>query len=135
MADKFLYIPRLRRVYVWELPVRIYHWLNALVIVALVVTGFYISNPLALLSNKDASHQYIMGWFRYIHFAAAYLFFFNFLFRLYWGFVGNKYANWRQFIPTSKRFFQEIWTVFKIDILMLKKNGAERLDSFPWEEV
>jgi len=126
MANKYLYIPRLRRVYVWELPVRIYHWLNALVIVVLIVTGFYISNPLGLLSHNDASHQYTMGWFRYLHFAAAYIFFFNFIFRLYWGFVGNKFANWKQFIPTSKRFIQELWTVFKIDILMLKKNGKEQ---------
>ena len=126
MANKFLHIHRLRRVYVWELPVRFYHWLNAAVIIALIVTGFYISNPLSLMSQKEASQVYTMGWFRYVHFAAAYLFFFNFLFRIYWGFVGNKYANWRQFIPVSKRFFQEMWTVFKIDILMLKKGGKEQ---------
>ncbi|WP_394338983.1 cytochrome b/b6 domain-containing protein [Mucilaginibacter xinganensis] len=64
MANKYLHIPRLRRVYVWELPVRFYHWLNALVIIVLIITGFYISNPLGLLSHNDASHQYIMGWFR-----------------------------------------------------------------------
>ena len=33
---------RLREVYVWELPVRIYHWLNALCIVILCITGFII---------------------------------------------------------------------------------------------
>lgn len=124
MAKKYLHIHRLRRVYVWELPVRIYHWLNALVLLVLIVTGFYIANPLALLSKQEATHMYTMGWFRYLHFGAAYLFFFNFIFRIYWGFVGNKYANWKQFIPTSKRFFQEMWTVFKIDILMMKdKHG------------
>ncbi len=122
--SKKLHIQKLRRVYVWELPVRFYHWLNVLVLIALVVTGFYMSNPLAILSKKEAVNSYTMGWFRYIHFAAAYLFFFNFLFRLYWGFAGNKYANWKQFIPISRRFFQEMWTVFKIDILMMKgKNG------------
>ncbi|WP_394338996.1 cytochrome b/b6 domain-containing protein [Mucilaginibacter xinganensis] len=45
---------------------------------------------------------------------------------MYWGFVGNKFANWKQFIPTSRRFFKEMWTVFKIDILMLKKGGKEQ---------
>jgi Ni/Fe-hydrogenase 1 B-type cytochrome subunit len=120
MADKYLHIQRMRRVYVWELPVRIYHWLNALVIVALVATGFYIANPLAIMSQKEAVDQFTMGWVRYVHFAAAYLFFFNFHYRIYWGFVGNKYANWRQFIPVSKRFFEEMWQVFKMDILMLK---------------
>lgn len=125
MATKYLHIHKLRRVYVWEQPVRIYHWLNALVLLALIVTGFYIANPLALQSKTEASFKYTMGWFRYIHFIAAYLFFFNFLFRLYWGFVGNKYANWKQFIPTSKRFIKEIWHVIKIDILMMK--GKEHI--------
>ena len=34
---------RLREVYVWELPVRIYHWVNALCIVILCVTRLYSS--------------------------------------------------------------------------------------------
>ena len=29
-----------RRVYVWELPVRVYHWINAVALVALCVTGY-----------------------------------------------------------------------------------------------
>lgn len=126
MSQKYLRIHRLRRVYVWELPVRIYHWLNALAIIALIVTGFWISDPPAIMSNQEASDRFLFGWVRYIHFTAAYIFFFNFLFRLYWGFVGNKYASWKQFIPTSKRFFKEMWTVFKIDILMLKKDGQQQ---------
>ncbi len=125
MAAKAPTVHKLRRVYVWEQPVRFYHWINALVIIALIVTGFYISNPLALQSKQEAAYRYTMGWFRYIHFIAAYVFFFNFLFRLYWGFAGNKYANWKQFIPTSKRFFKEMWHVIKIDILMMK--GKEHL--------
>ncbi|WPQ66000.1 Ni/Fe-hydrogenase, b-type cytochrome subunit [Chitinophaga sancti] len=125
MAKKYVHIHRLRRVYTWELPVRLYHWLNALVMVALIVTGFYISNPLVISSHQEASNRFVMGWMRAIHFIAAYVFFFNFIFRLYWGFVGNKYANWKQFIPTGKFFFKEIWQVLKIDILQLK--GKEHL--------
>lgn len=116
---------KLRRVYVWEQPVRIYHWLNALTIIVLIITGFYIANPLAIQSSKEASQQFTMGWVRTIHFVAAYVFLFNFLFRIYWGFVGNKYANWKQFIPTSGRFFKEMWHVFKMDILMLR--GKEHM--------
>ena len=123
---KYLHVHRLRRVYVWELPVRIYHWLNAFAIIVLIVTGFLIANPLALMSNAEPVNQYRMGWIRFIHFVASYIFFFNFIIRLYWGFSGNKYANWKQFIPTSKRFIKEMWTVFKIDILMLKKNGKQQ---------
>jgi len=118
-------VHRLRRVYVWELPVRIYHWLNALVIIALIITGFLIGNPPALQSSREAAQQFTMGYIKTIHFIAAYIFFFNFLFRIYWGFAGNKYSGWKNFIPTNKKFFREMWQVFKIDILMLK--GREHL--------
>lgn len=125
MATENTTVHKLRRVYVWEQPVRIYHWLNALAIIVLIATGFYIASPLALQSNKEPSQLFTMGWIRLIHFIAAYIFFFNFLFRIYWGFVGNKYANWKQFIPTSRKFFKEMWHVFKMDILMLR--GKEHM--------
>jgi Ni/Fe-hydrogenase 1 B-type cytochrome subunit len=125
MKTKYLHVHRLRRVYVWELPVRYYHWLNAGAIIVLIITGFFIGDPLALQSKEEAANRYVMGWVRAIHFFAAYIFFFNFIFRLYWGFVGNKYANWKQFIPTSQKFFKEMWTVFKIDILMMR--GKEHI--------
>ncbi|MBK8968766.1 MAG: Ni/Fe-hydrogenase, b-type cytochrome subunit [Lewinellaceae bacterium] len=115
----------LRRVFVWELPVRFFHWLNALAIVVLCVTGYLIGKPPALMSSGEAYERYVFGWIRYIHFVAAYIFLFNFIFRLYWGFVGNKYANWKNFIPTNRKYLQEIWQVIKIDIFQLK--GKEHL--------
>ena len=87
---KVLTSNRLRRVFVWELPVRLYHWVNVLAIVALCITGYFIGNPPALASSSEPSHQFLFGTIRFIHFVAAYIFFFNFVFRTYWGFVGNK---------------------------------------------
>jgi Ni/Fe-hydrogenase 1 B-type cytochrome subunit len=119
-----MYAPakKLRRVFVWELPVRFYHWINALTIVALCVTGYLIGDPPALMSSSEASNQYWFGTVRFIHFLAAYIFFFNFAFRVYWGFVGNKYADWKNFIPTNKKFFQEMWSVIRIDVLLAKEK-------------
>lgn len=116
---------KLRRVFVWELPVRIYHWVNALAIVVLCVTGYFIGKPPAMMFGGEAYERYFFGWIRYIHFIAAYIFLFNFVFRIYWGFVGNKYADWKNFIPTNRKYFREIWQVLKIDILQLK--GKEHL--------
>ena len=31
--------------YVWKLPVRIWHWVNALCMVVLAVTGYFIGSP------------------------------------------------------------------------------------------
>jgi Ni/Fe-hydrogenase 1 B-type cytochrome subunit len=112
----------LRRVFVWELPVRIFHWLNATAIVVLCATGYLIGNPPAMMSSAEASYRFLFGTIRFLHFAAAYVFVFNFLFRIYWGFVGNKYAQWRNFIPTSRRYFDEIRKVIQIDILLKRRT-------------
>ena len=50
----------------------------------------------------EAYQQYWFGWVRFIHFLCAYVYVFNFLARLYWGFVGNKYAKWNNFFPLTE---------------------------------
>jgi Ni/Fe-hydrogenase 1 B-type cytochrome subunit len=107
----------LGRVYVWEIPVRFYHWLNFLAILALAATGFLIGRPLAIQNAAEASNSYWFGIVRFVHFTAAYIFFFNFLFRIFWGFVGNRFARWDNFIIHRKRQVKEIVDVLKIDIL------------------
>ena len=79
----------MQRVYVWELPVRLYHWVNAVCILVLIATGILIGRPLNA-SAGEASFRYWFGTVRFIHFVTAYVFFFNFVFRIYWGFVGVK---------------------------------------------
>ena len=122
MATNIQTIPY-RRVYVWELPVRIFHWVNALCIVLLTITGYMIGNPQAIFYSAEAYQQYWFGWIRFIHFAFAYVFFFNFVFRIYWGFVGNRYARWRRFIPLSKYQYKDLWEVIKVDVLLAQKHG------------
>jgi Ni/Fe-hydrogenase 1 B-type cytochrome subunit len=108
-----------KRVLVWELPVRIFHWVNVLSILTLILSGFLIANPPALLSNAEATNLHSFGIVRFIHFTAAYIFFFNMILRLYWAFVGNKYANWQSFWPFTRKMWNNIWHVLKIDILLL----------------
>lgn len=110
------------RVYVWELPVRFYHWLNALCILLLAATGFIIANPPALNSAAEASFSYWFGITRFIHFATAYVFVFNFAFRIYWGFVGNQYANWKNFLPWRRAQFREVADVLRVDILQSRNT-------------
>ncbi len=117
----------LRRVFVWELPVRVYHWVNALCILVLIGTGFIIGDPPAILTGREAYQNYWFGTTRFIHFLAAYVFLFNFAFRIYWGFVGNQFASWRNFIPTSKKFFSDMWMVMKTDIFMTKREEEKSI--------
>jgi len=109
---------KFRRVYVWELPVRFFHWINALSITILATTGFIIANPPAILSSADASGIYWFGTVRFIHFTTAYIFFFNMILRVYWSFVGNKFSNWRAFWPFTKKMFHNIFHVIKVDIFL-----------------
>ncbi len=112
-----------RRVYVWELPVRLYHWINAVALVALCVTGYLIGAPIHLFDAPEAYQQYWFGWIRFIHFVAAFVFTFNFLARIYWGFVGNKYAKWDNFFPLKRSQRKEIADVIKTDVLQTKLHG------------
>jgi Ni/Fe-hydrogenase 1 B-type cytochrome subunit len=129
--------PKLKLVYVWQQPVRIYHWVNVLAVFVLVVTGYLIGAPLAIQSGAEASFNYWYGTIRFLHFAAGYLFFFNFIFRLYWGFVGNEYAKWDNYIPYKKSHWVSIWNVLKVDIFQLKLGpydtvGHNSLASFSY---
>jgi Ni/Fe-hydrogenase 1 B-type cytochrome subunit len=96
---------QLDRVYVWEVPVRLYHWVNAACIVALVATGFLIGAPIGVAATGEAYGSYAFAWVRFIHFVAAFVFFFNFVARIYWGFVGNEYARWHNFLPLGRQRF------------------------------
>jgi len=107
-----------KRVLVWELPVRIFHWLNALCITVLAITGFIIADPPALMSTAEAVDSYWFGTVRAIHFITAYIFLVNALARIYWAFNGNYYSNWRAFIPYSKKARQNLLHVLKVDVLL-----------------
>lgn len=115
--------PSYRRIYVWELPVRAFHWVNGFCMLTLGLTGFLIGSPYAVVYAQEASFQYWFGTVRFLHFAAGYVFLVNMLARTYWGFVGNRYANWNQFIPTSKKWFQDVVEVLKVDILQTRVKG------------
>src|SRR5438876_1152031 len=59
-------------VYVYEGPVRLWHWVNALAIIVLALSGYFIGSPLPSLSG-EASDHFLMGYVRFVHFAAGYV--------------------------------------------------------------
>ena len=115
----------MERVYVWQLPVRVFHWINAACIVALGVTGYVIGRPIAFVSSAEPYAGYWFGTVRFVHFAVAYVLIFNFLFRIYYGFVGNRYATWDNFIPLRSSQWKEMARVLRVDILLGKTEPLE----------
>jgi len=79
-------------VYVYEKPVRLWHWVNALAIVALAVTGFLIAWP-PVVTSGEASEHYLLGYIRFSHFSAGYVLAVGLIGRAYWALVGNRYAR------------------------------------------
>jgi Ni/Fe-hydrogenase 1 B-type cytochrome subunit len=112
-----------RRIYVWEFPVRMYHWINAICVVVLGVSGYVIGRPLTIAFATEAYQSFFFGTVRFLHFVAAFVFFFNFAFRIYWGFVGNRYAKWTNFIPHRPSQIAEVLRVLRIDILQARAEG------------
>ena len=116
--------PAFRRAYVWEFPVRAYHWINAACVFVLIGTGFFIARPPAIHYSHEAYQQYWFGAVRFTHFVCAFVYFFNHLMRIYWGFVGNRFARWHQFIPHKAEQFREIGETLRVDILQTQARGT-----------
>jgi Ni/Fe-hydrogenase 1 B-type cytochrome subunit len=103
----------LRSVYVYEAPVRLWHWVNALAIVVLGLTGYFIGSPLPTQPG-EASDHYLMGYIRFAHFAAGYVLAVGLLGRVYWAIVGNAHARELFTLPLFNRaYWHEVGAMLK----------------------
>jgi Ni/Fe-hydrogenase 1 B-type cytochrome subunit len=112
--------PDLVRVYVWEVPVRVTHWLIAFSIVLLSMTGFYIGHPFITVTGP-ANQHFVMGWVKTIHGYTAFVFMAAVVARLIWMFTGNRYAHWDKFIPVHAKRRQGLWPTLKFYLFALRK--------------
>lgn len=94
------------RLYVWEWPVRITHWVIVLSIVVLTVTGAYLYFP--FLHSKP-SHQFVTGTMRFTHEVTGFVFIAALIVRFYWFFAGNEWARWPQFLPIGRTRWRALW--------------------------
>jgi len=103
------------RIYVWEFPVRLAHWLNALSVAVLTITGIYIGSPYIYPHREP---QFLMGWMRFIHNSFAYLLLIMMVLRLSWGFLGNRYASWRTWVPYSRAHWRDMGAAAKYHLFI-----------------
>ena len=103
----------IKSVYVYEAPVRLWHWVNALAITVLAVTGYFIGAPLPTMPG-EASDHFLMGYIRFAHFAAGYVFAVGLLGRIYWAFVGNHHARELFTLPVfTPAYWREVVRMLK----------------------
>jgi Ni/Fe-hydrogenase 1 B-type cytochrome subunit len=89
------------RVYVWQIPVRVTHWLIVISILILSVTGLYIGHPFMTVAG-EARRSFVMGWMKVIHGYTAYVFIGAVIARVIWMFTGNKYARFDKLLPVYR---------------------------------
>jgi Ni/Fe-hydrogenase 1 B-type cytochrome subunit len=103
--------------YVWQLPVRVTHWVSATCISVLFLTGLYIANPV-FSPEGEAWRNFLMGWMRKIHFTAGFIFAVSWMARAYWFFFGNNYARsgfpmfWRA--QWWRDLWRQLWEYLKL---------------------
>jgi len=107
------------RIFDW--PCRSWHWINALLVMVLIISGYVIGTPLPS-SAGDTSALYVMGWLRFAHLASGQVFALGFLFRVYWAFNGNQFSG-QLFAPLiwRKSWTDGFWTQIKWNLLLSGK--------------
>ena len=111
-------------VYLWERPLRFMHWVAALCIAALAVTGLFIGRPYFMPSG-DPRSAFLMGWVRFTHFLAAAVLVMTAIVRLYWLFMGNRFERWAALFPVRRRDLKNLFGMIKF-YLMIKPERAPR---------
>jgi Ni/Fe-hydrogenase 1 B-type cytochrome subunit len=106
----------LEPVYVWDLIVRLTHWLIVFSMIVLAVTGIDIARP--FLDSAPGTGKFTTGWVKIVHYYAAIVFTCAVMARVIWMFLGPRRSGWRQFVPTSKRRLFGLWESFRFYIFL-----------------
>jgi Ni/Fe-hydrogenase 1 B-type cytochrome subunit len=87
----------------WDVPTRAFHWINAILVIGLLVLGG------AMLAG---------GWFgvgevgrerlQQIHLVLGAALVLNLLWRGYWAFRGNRFAQWRSVLPGGSGYWRDL---------------------------
>lgn len=93
----------LQRYKVWDKGTRVFHWVNAIIILAMIFLGILILNADAFGIKGEGKVL-----LKTVHAYIGYLFCLNLLWRLVWAFTGNKYARWGQLLPLGKDYIQSL---------------------------
>ncbi len=107
------------RLYVWDVLVRVLHWVIALSIVLLASTGIYLGHPFLIVPGEAGRH-FVMGTVKVIHFYVAIAFTLAVLARIVWMFLGSKNARWTSFIPTTRKRWADFIGTLKFYLFIHK---------------
>ena len=87
-------------VYVFQLPIRLWHWVTVAAIAVLVPTGYIIGKPWHSLDG-DPTFLFYMGYTRLVHFSAGFTLAVCLVWRALYMFIGNEISR--------QIFFPPVW--------------------------
>jgi len=88
-----------RQYRVWDAPTRLFHWVNFVAILGILVAGILI------LYDKDIGiERPSVLLLKHLHVWLGYVLVLNLLWRFVWAFLGNRYARWRAILPGGPGF-------------------------------
>jgi len=88
---------------VWDAGTRWCHWVNVLCVIGLAAIGLVILNDGTLGVTNPG--KVIL---KTVHVWIGYVFALNLLWRMVWGFLGNRYARWGRVLPGGKGYVQAL---------------------------
>jgi Ni/Fe-hydrogenase 1 B-type cytochrome subunit len=112
-------------VYVWQYPVRLFHWWMVISLVVLAFTGYYIHDPFIIDQIK---RPYLMGWFRFVHEATGMLFIGLFVMRMFLFFRfsgGNRWVRWDQYVPLRAAQWKEMLNVLEFYAFIRRRTVSK----------
>ncbi|MCX7052666.1 MAG: Ni/Fe-hydrogenase, b-type cytochrome subunit [Proteobacteria bacterium] len=86
-------------VYVYDAAIRIWHWVTALCIVVLAITGYFIGAPPPSLGGAETTGHFLFGYIRFVHFSAGMILGVMFLLRIYRVLLGGPHARQIFYVP------------------------------------
>jgi Ni/Fe-hydrogenase 1 B-type cytochrome subunit len=121
-------------VYLWHWPIRAMHWVAAVSIVVLAVTGLYIGRPYFAPSDSPTT-PFLMGWMRFLHFAAAGALVATAIVRVYWLFAGNKFERFAALFPVRPRDWVNLVKQVKFYLLIHPERAPKYLGHNPLQQL
>src|SRR5579864_7568622 len=93
----------LRSYRAWDAPTRWFHWINAVLVAALSILGIAL-----LTGRKFGVGTEGRDLLERFHVMLGFALTINLLWRFYWAFHGNRYAQWRAILPMGPRYLRAL---------------------------
>lgn len=111
---------------VWDWPTRVLHWVNALLVIALVVLILGVEWMEELGIEKQLRRP-VKEW----HAVLGHVFMVTLSLRIIWGFIGNKYARFTDIVPLTGSQWQGIGHNIKWYLSGFKGRAAKAIGHDP----